>query len=124
MEKPIRLAVYGTLRQGFGNNGYLRNSEFVGQGKTTEKYAMYASGIPFVTKKNAHTNIVVEVFEVNDENTLRHVDSLEGHPDWYKREPIEVTLEDGTKTIAELYFCDDISQNSNQLVESGDYASR
>lgn len=124
MSKSIRLAVYGTLKRGYGNNGYLRDSKFIGSGKTSEKYAMYASGIPFVTKKQQLTNIHVEVFEVNDSDTLNSVDRLEGHPEWYKREPIEVTLENGEKTIAELYFCDDVSQRPENLVESGNYGDR
>ncbi|ENN95562.1 AIG2 family protein [Methanocaldococcus villosus KIN24-T80] len=40
--------VYGTLRRGFWNNKLLKNSKFIGKGRTKEKYAMYADIIPML----------------------------------------------------------------------------
>ena len=90
-KENIYVACYGTLRPGFGNNRLLVDSEHIGTGKTIEKYTLRASGIPFVSKDPLHS-VVVDVYKV-DEPTLKNLDSLEGHPEWYKREQI-------------AYFCD------------------
>lgn len=43
--------VYGSLRKGFWNHEpYLKNSKFIGKGKTKEKYAMYVNIIPYVVE--------------------------------------------------------------------------
>lgn len=103
MEK-FKVFVYGTLKKGFGNNYLLRDSKFIGEATTVEKYALYISGIPFVTKDEKISHIQGEVFEVTKE-TLLKLDSLEGHPNWYKREEIFVTLNKSKKKLkAWIYF--------------------
>lgn len=119
--KEYLIASYGTLRTGFSNNGYMRQEgiKSLGLGKTNEEYTMYASGIPFVLKEKG-TNITVEVFSV-PENVLAPIDRLEGHPGWYKREEIDVNMDDGTKVKAWLYFMEDESVKKLHLVESGNF---
>lgn len=110
-----KIAVYGTLRNGFGNHRYLKNSKFIGTGKTVESFTLSANGIPFVHKDPLH-NVVVEVYEVND-NDLKNIDSLEGHPNWYKREITNIQV--GNQIIpAWLYF---YPKKANEIIESGDY---
>jgi gamma-glutamylaminecyclotransferase len=110
--------VYGTLRKGYGNNKYfLLDDEFICEAKTEGKYALYAAGIPFLNKHEQVCNITGEVYKVDD-NKLVHIDALEGHPAWYKREIITVVDEDGNKFQAWVYFNDD---SSGELIESGDY---
>lgn len=115
------LAVYGTLKRGFGNNSLLEriNAKFITSGKTSNKYTMFKSGIPFVTKKEM-TNITVELFDVNDD-TVYMVDRLEDNPNWYKREEIPIDGDDGKKYQAWLYFMDHASVKHNQIVETGNY---
>lgn len=117
---PIYLAAYGTIKQGFSNNGVLRykGNSFIGQGVTKEKYAMYRRGIPFVIKE-PRTQIVVDVFEVAPQN-IGIVDRLEGHPDWYKRELIPVLI-DGKELDCWLYFMTNENVKNYQFVSTGNY---
>lgn len=103
------LAVYGTLKKGRGNNHLLDNDcfEFVGKGKTVQKYPMIAYGVPFVSEKPGHGyNIEVEVYRILDVKGMADVDSLESHPSWYVRKTTSIELEDGEQIAAWLYFND------------------
>ncbi len=115
--------VYGTLKQGFSNHVLLKHSKLVGQGATQNRYAMYRSGIPFVSQKERVSTISGEVYEVN-KNTLHNLDILEGHPNWYRRikTPIDIINKTGDiKTInAWLYFNEEIPEQA-ELIKSGIY---
>jgi len=99
--------VYGTLRRRSHNHRLLESSKFVGNAMTEKKYAMFASGIPYVTERLSEIEIVGEVYEV-DAETLKRLDRLEGHPDSYERRMIKVVLENGRRINAYLYFYDHI----------------
>ena len=120
----MKIAVYGTLRQGFSNHGVLGDSTLVGTGLTKEKFKLTARGIPFVTRNEQISNVKVEVYEVSDAQ-LPVVDGLEGYNpnnhegSWYKRTPIQVTLEDVGDVEASIYLGDD---DASTIIESGDYA--
>ena len=47
--RDILIAVYGTLKRGFGNNVLLSNAIFVSQAKTERQYPMvvHGSGLPY-----------------------------------------------------------------------------
>ena len=62
--------------------------------------------------------IAGEVYRVNDE-TLTDLDILEGHPRTYRRELVEIVLEDGTEITAWMYF---YPVKEGSLVRSGDFA--
>lgn len=118
------IAVYGTLRKGFGNHRYMDGCELVGLGWTTDEYEMTASGIPYVDPNEPTSKIRVEVYAVSDEQ-LPYVDRLEGYdPDnhegsWYKRTPISVKMDNGDEITASIYFND---SKGSTLVESGDFS--
>ena len=119
------LATYGTLRKGFSNNYLLGDALYIGRGLTQAHYQMKVNRIlPFVNK-TPDVQIVVDVYEVSEHLLLTHLDRLENHPVWYKRELIEVevviTNEMATTEplMAWLYFCDE----GNEIVPSGDYAN-
>jgi gamma-glutamylcyclotransferase (GGCT)/AIG2-like uncharacterized protein YtfP len=77
--------VYGTLRKNYWNpKYYLKNSKFIGNGRTKHKYALYADNIPHVIENENISHIVGEVYCV-DEKTLKKLDHLEGYPICYKR---------------------------------------
>ena len=83
----ILIAVYGTLKKGFGNHSrYLSNAEFVGSGVTSDKLRMIVgNGLPHLYK-GAHWQghrVSVEVYRVTP-SELRAIDDLEGVA--YKRE--------------------------------------
>ena len=84
--------VYGTLKKGFSNHRLLASSELLGRARTVEAYAMYSTGVPIVIKDESVSPITGELYRVG-EATLVYLDSLEGHPDWYRREEVDVLLE-------------------------------
>jgi len=124
MNKNIKIAVYGTLREGYGNHGVLGNSKLIDSGWTKDKYKLTASGIPFVNSKEPISKIKVEVYDVTPEQ-LPIVDGLEGYrpgdtsKTGYYREPVPVELDGGEEIEASLYFHDGASNAT--LIESGDY---
>jgi len=123
-KKNMNVAVYGTLRTGFHNHGVLGNSKLIGSGWTKEKYELTANGIPFVNKEKPTSNVRVEVYSVTPEQ-IPSVDRLEGYNpndhdgSWYKRSPIDITLDNNEKVKASLYFC---NKSAQTLIKSGDYA--
>lgn len=98
------IAVYGTLKKGFGNYySYLTNAKHLGRGTTQDKYPLIVQGLPYmVDRKGMGHNVVVDVFKVSDAQ-LQRVDQLEGHPQWYKRKQIPIKLKNRTLNCW-LYF--------------------
>ena len=99
--------VYGTLMEGYGNNRLLKNgnAELIGKAVTQTSFVMLASslnGIPFVADvKEEHEGYPSDYWLRNasqihgevwrcDTDTLKTLDRLEGHPNWYKRERVKV----------------------------------
>ncbi|MGC8491934.1 MAG: gamma-glutamylcyclotransferase family protein [Syntrophobacteraceae bacterium] len=117
-EKLHTLFVYGTLRSGFSNHFLLEGAIFLGPAETREKYALFSDGIPYATREKEVSTIAGEVYRVNSK-TLEYVDLLEGHPGRYRRELVPVLIQDGSTTLAWIYF-NPIPKGI--LVESGDYA--
>jgi len=118
MTEESLVFVYGTLKRGFGNHHLLSESRFVGQAVTKEKYSLYEAGIPFVIENEPVSHISGEVYAV-DEKTLARLDCLEGHPDWYCRKSVDVsvnTSQGGQMLEAWIYF---FSKKQGVLVKSG-----
>lgn len=81
------LAVYGTLKKGFGNHSLLAGSKLVFEGYTEIPYQMYRSyAIPYLVPAEGEHDIFVEVYKVSGD-TLREIDSLEAG---YQRERVEI----------------------------------
>ena len=108
---------YGTLMRGYGNNRLLEGAFFKGEAETVEKYMLTASGIPFVHPKHNKVEIKGEVWEVRTLRQFIHLDALESHPNWYKREIIEVRVKNKIKK-AWIYFNED---SVGTEIPSGDY---
>lgn len=90
--KPFLLATYGTLKQGFGNHGVIKDCNFIGKCTTNPEFTMYSVGwFPGIIH-NGKTSIQLEVYEVTDENTARRLDQLEGYPNLYDKEIIPTIL--------------------------------
>ena len=96
--------VYGTLMEGFGNHMYLSDSAKICNATTHEKYTMYANGVPFVVKNIPSVNISGELYKVDHEVLAYNLDTLEGHPDFYRREVVEVNGDNEKMYEAWLYF--------------------
>jgi len=94
----IYVAVYGTLKRGFGNNYLLRNAKYKGFGITSEVGLLYDVGFPyFVPEEYVQDEklldvvkpVQVEIYEV-DKITLNSLDFLEGYPNHYDRKLINI----------------------------------
>lgn len=98
------IAVYGTLKKGYGNNRLLINQRFVGKGKTTDRYPLIINGLPYLMEqKGKGHNVEVEVYKVDD-NTFDDIDTLEGHPNFYERVETSITMKNGKRITAWIYF--------------------
>lgn len=95
----MNIFVYGTLKQGFGNHARFlkREPDYVG----TIKARLYVSGLPYI--RPGEGVVHGEVYSV-DNDTLKGLDMLEGHPGWYRREKVVVETKDGKKVEAQAYF--------------------
>lgn len=100
------LFVYGTLKRNFSNNYLLQTAQYLGEGKTQDKYAMYVQGIPYVLKTEQRYCISGELYAI-DNKTLSRLDTLEGHPDWYRREQVQVLNANNEIITAWMYLYPD-----------------
>lgn len=95
------VAVYGTLKKGKHNHGWLQGSKFIGK-CFIPNTTMYISGLPYLTLTEGD-GCYAELYDVND-SVLRGLDRLEGHPDFYRRVVLPVVeLETGHKATAWCY---------------------
>jgi gamma-glutamylcyclotransferase (GGCT)/AIG2-like uncharacterized protein YtfP len=118
MNKQL-IAVYGTLRKGFGNHRIIQNAEYKGTFNTEPIYNLHnLGGFPGL-KNGGNTSVVMEVYAVNDQEA-DSVDALEGYhpsykPTFYDKEFIETPWGKAGVYI----YVDNLDRLP--LVESGDY---
>ena len=112
-----RVFVYGTLKQGFPNHFFLAWQKSLGPAVTVEPYALYEDVYPLVCKKEHISPIRGEVYEVGD-TILKRMDTLEDHPEYYRREEVEVELESGKRVMAWVYF---FPEPRGRLYPEGDW---
>lgn len=104
----MKLMVYGTLKQGYGNNILLRDATLLGTAITLRPFVLFNCGfpkaVPFTQDEVNFPLLPVmgEVYEVN-ERTLSRCDSLEGHPDWYRRVDVRVSMGDNEEHTVMIY---------------------
>lgn len=93
---------YGTLKKGHGNHRLLESATYLGTAQSLPEFTMlHLGGFPGIVR-GGETVIKGELYEVDDA-TLSRLDRLEGHPTFYERQPLTVTLEDGTTAEVEGY---------------------
>lgn len=129
----MRVAVYGTLRAGFGNHALLGDAPLVGVGRTEREFIMLTGGFPVcLVPENAQlrpTKVTVEVYDISASSApdaiLRRLDNLEGHPDWYRREEVHITLDSGEPCTAQMYIMPGNHEDFPrwQMVPHGDWAA-
>lgn len=83
----LQVFVYGSLKRGHYNHGLLRASSFLGCWRTPARYTLLDLGAFPGIVAGGGTAISGEVYGI-DRGTLRALDRLEGHPDFYRRETI------------------------------------
>ncbi len=110
---------YGTLKQSFHNHYLLENAEFICEATTKEKYPMVNTEgyFPYLlNQKGVGHNIQGEVYRIDDA-ILTMLDVLEGYPEHYTRETIEV-LSKGITLKALVYFLnEELDYSSLELLE-------
>jgi gamma-glutamylcyclotransferase (GGCT)/AIG2-like uncharacterized protein YtfP len=120
--RPHYMAVYGTLRRNFHNHGLLKHVGFdqIGDGRTKNQHTLAVHSLPYAFKAPATSQVRVEVYAVDD-NGLRALDGLEGHPRWYRREQIPVVLDNNEEVTAWLYFMNGGEPDAVSIEVTGDY---
>lgn len=108
--------VYGTLKAGYSNHHLLETSEkATGTAITTGQYEMYHAGFPMVKNGNKNTGqIVGELYTVDDE-TLKRLDRLEGHPDFFCRHVVKVMMAD-KEVEAWMYMVPSVTERQPQYL--------
>lgn len=114
------VAVYGTLRQGMGNHRLLETSKLLGTAEL-KGWKMYPAGLgggfPVIYASEApEDEIVVEVYECTTEVLKGPLDSLEGHPTWYRRQLVDTPFGE-----AWIYVMQDKGYQRYPQIESGDF---
>ena len=112
------VAVYGSLREGFGNHSLLGDSEL----KSTERLRggftmLHLGGFPGVVLEG-DSDITVEVYEVDDDVFAR-LDQLEGYPSFYNRKQVKTT-----EGMAWMYYLECKDEWTNTYIPSGDWNDR
>lgn len=119
----IPIAVYGSLRRGFSNHGYLshHDAEFIGTGWINgfEMYSMihYPMIVP------GEGQVQVEVYRVSLA-TLARIDRLEGHPSFYCRQVTPVILDSQEALQAYVYIGTHDQIDGLEPVETGIWQKR
>lgn len=110
--KPIRVFVYGTLKEGYGNH-YLLSKETVrkvGEFVTKGVYGLAQAGFPYLIDRDYEKKLPVlgEVYETKDLDVVRSLDILEGVAHGhYRRDPLRViSLKDGGEEIVQAYIAE------------------
>lgn len=112
------VAVYGSLRQGFGNHLLLKTSEYLGTQTVNIPYKMislWRASFPALLPVKENNEITIEVYNVT-EQTFQNLDRLEGYPSHYNR--VEIETDYGN---AWIYFQERELENTNTIVKSGDW---
>lgn len=116
-----RIFTYGTLKKGDYNHYLLKNADYLGEATTDPQFTMlHLGGFPGIVGKG-NTPIHGEVYEV-DEPTLKRLDRLEGHPDFYERVPLKVNIAEGATLEVEGYILPEKwLDNTRPIIETGDW---
>lgn len=122
------IAVYGTLRDGEGNDHYLKRDgvEFLGNAETVPEFTMRnMSGFPIVVTEGK-TPIKIEVYKITNQQTLHDIFRLEhytgrrNHPDnWYNTTDIDTPF-----GKAEMFVMSPERYPSLRVIPSGDWKNR
>lgn len=119
----MRIFVYGTLMQGGANAHLLAGCRLLAKARTKSPYYMVSNearkGIhssyryPYVTKMQLHDDQgggaairgeVYEFDEVVNADLLSDLDALEGHPDHYRRQSLQVVTDSSEELDCDAYI--------------------
>lgn len=107
--------VYGTLKRGFSNHGFLQNAVYKGKAETHSTHRMVSlGGFPGVLYRHRDgVHIKGEVYQVNNQIDRDRIDMLEGYPHFYEK--ASVVTEWG---IATMYVLSKKFRQSHDLSDN------
>jgi gamma-glutamylaminecyclotransferase len=114
-----RVFVYGSLRSGESNHRYLATARPLGPSATSPGFTLYDLGPYAAIARTGEGSVTGELYEV-DAPALAELDRLEGHPTFYRRQPI--TLADGEEAEAYVQRPDQV--RGKPPVPGGDWRQR
>jgi gamma-glutamylcyclotransferase (GGCT)/AIG2-like uncharacterized protein YtfP len=114
------LFVYGTLKRGGSRHWILDGFPFLGRAKA-KGFVLYDLG-PYPAMVSGAGLVYGEVYEVSEE-ILNALDWVEGVPVLYRRELIDVSLEDGLSLKAWAYIYNG-SVKGFSRIEDGEWRER
>jgi len=116
------VAVYGSLKRGYGNYPTMERAKgkFITEAVSNFKVVMDGHAYPYINIDNNGYKLSVELFEVNEDG-LKVLDSLEGHPTFYKREVKTFTGADGNQYEAWVYILQDFVEHNEELLKGEVY---
>ena len=115
-----RVFVYGTLLTGECNAHRALNAR---RHAAWTRGTIYDTGWGFPAfTREGETKILGELLTVDDEG-FASMDRLEGHPNFYRREEIEVYLDCGGRSRAWVYILNRLPDNA-KVIEGGSWRGR
>jgi gamma-glutamylcyclotransferase (GGCT)/AIG2-like uncharacterized protein YtfP len=103
--KGSLLFVYGTMLQKGRNHSRLYEAQaiFLGEAQTLDRFSLYVmerNGAPIAIRDaDEGYPIKGELYAVLDEYIENIIDPMEGHPNYYRREPVEISWRDKNSAI-------------------------
>jgi len=115
-----KLFVYGTLRKEECRNSLLKECHFIGYA-CARGFNLYDLG-SYPGMISGNSEVIGEVYEIPEE-LFQELDEIEGTPYLYKRELINVILEDYSPLLAYTYIYNG-EVKSDTFIPSGDWKKR
>lgn len=111
-QEPKKIFVYGSLKTGEDNNGLMTfaGGKFICNARTLTEYPLVTELFPYLLPFPSYGyHVTGELWELPASAVVRYLDSLEGHPDMYRRQPVAVLplslpLLPFNVVVAEAYF--------------------
>ena len=123
MQEKIIVSVYGSLRKGFANHGYLEEEgvKLLGEHTTDPNFTMYSLGAFPGVVVGGQTPIKIEVYEVTPA-VKKNLDRLEGYYGEGQRNFYDVTRINTPYGESLMYVLTPEKVRGDRKVESGDWA--
>ena len=116
-----KIFVYGSLIRDEFNHSILQrdDNKFIREAQTTRDYNLFdLGGFPGMTRPGSYS-VMGEVYDVCSE-TIKHLDILESHPQFYRRTLIP--LNDGE--VVWTYILDNAYAMNAPLIKSGNWKKK
>jgi len=116
----MKLFVYGTLKRGWGNHSLIKEADgkFLYKDFTKDKFCLSTVGFPYMFRCASDCTyrgyVLGEVYLV-PKTKIYLIDALEGHPEWYNREIIE--LQNGDKAWAYIMPSFDCQHYEGEIIK-------